>query len=294
MSSPCRPTPRTGEAADARWHRRCPLRTTPGNGDGSCCRRRIPWGFDSTGSRCAACRQPRPTPGWLLDFLTRAEPPPEPVETPSHGAEAVESKQTCKQGDDSADFWLGKALERASGGNRNETGVWLACQLRDAGVSETETRATVLGYARRVRHLGDHPYTDEEALASVEQAYKRPRRETAESQTSKLPVVPTRGVAPGDSTNGAPSSSGVVNLADLRRFFGAVQWAWEPYRVEGVGERAVAFLRMALADGGRSRAELIELAEQEGISRATLDRAKEAAGVVSVDGKWTLSQPCGA
>jgi len=68
----------------------------------------------------------------------------------------------------------------------------------------------------------------------------------------------------------------------------------EPYRVEGVGERAVAFLRMALADGARSRVDLLALATEEGISRATFDRAKEAAGVVSVDGKWTLSQPCGA
>ena len=49
---------------------------------------------------------------------------------------------------------LGKALNRATQGNRNETGLWLACQLRDNGSTEAEAEVVMLDYASRVQGNG--------------------------------------------------------------------------------------------------------------------------------------------
>lgn len=73
-------------------------------------------------------------------------------------------------------YWLEKALGRAEPGNRNDTGLWLACQLRDSGLSSREAESYMLQYARSVKGDG---YTAAEALASLQQAYKAPRREPA-------------------------------------------------------------------------------------------------------------------
>lgn len=42
------------------------------------------------------------------------------------------------------DDLLNKALGKATQGNRNETGFWLACQLRDNGYSEGEAEGIML------------------------------------------------------------------------------------------------------------------------------------------------------
>jgi hypothetical protein len=68
-------------------------------------------------------------------------------------------------------FWLRLALERARPGTRNVTGYWLACRLRDAGVSQEAAEVIVLRYAAQVPP-GDHPYQDREALASLRSAYQ--------------------------------------------------------------------------------------------------------------------------
>ena len=60
-----------------------------------------------------------------LETLSRpAERPPAPASTNGNGR---------GPSDDAGAFWLGKALDQAAPGNRNQTGFWLACQLRDAG-----------------------------------------------------------------------------------------------------------------------------------------------------------------
>lgn len=59
---------------------------------------------------------------------------------------------------DNGQHWLDKALARASEGNRNETGLWLACQLRDSGVSASDTEAVMRQYAARCP-AGTAPYT---------------------------------------------------------------------------------------------------------------------------------------
>lgn len=76
------------------------------------------------------------------------------------------------------DKWLESALQRASEGNRNAVGFYLACQLRDDGISESEARSILLEYAHSVQQ-GKTVYREAEALASLRSAYSRSRRDPA-------------------------------------------------------------------------------------------------------------------
>ena len=71
---------------------------------------------------------------------------------------------------------LQEAVARAQPGNRNATGLWLACQLRDNGLTQTEAEALMRSYAAQVRDLGIELYTETEAINSLGQAYSRPAR----------------------------------------------------------------------------------------------------------------------
>jgi site-specific recombinase XerD len=61
-------------------------------------------------------------------------------------------------------------------GSRNDTGFWLACQLRDNAVPRDEVEEVLLRFQEQVPE-GDHPYTEREARDSLEQAYGRTPRE---------------------------------------------------------------------------------------------------------------------
>lgn len=69
-----------------------------------------------------------------------------------------------------ADRLLDWARRRVTVGTRNATGFALACQLRDNGVSEDTAGAVVMVFQRDAP-AGDHPYTLQEAWASVGQAF---------------------------------------------------------------------------------------------------------------------------
>ena len=75
---------------------------------------------------------------------------------------------------------VSRALE-SSGTGRNDAGFWLASQLRDNGYGQSEAEAVLLDYQRRVPPANTkgqpEPYTRDEALASVQEAYKRTPRE---------------------------------------------------------------------------------------------------------------------
>jgi P4 family phage/plasmid primase-like protien len=72
---------------------------------------------------------------------------------------------------------LEKALQRVGMEGRNNAGFWLACQLRDTGVTEKEARLTMEEYTRRVPPINAkgqrEAYTEREALASLKSAYQR-------------------------------------------------------------------------------------------------------------------------
>ena len=76
-----------------------------------------------------------------------------------------------------ADYWLKKYLAVSSPGNRNANGFELACQLRDAGLSQGEAEGYMIRFAAGVPGNG---YNEAEALASLAQAYKGPRRDAIE------------------------------------------------------------------------------------------------------------------
>jgi hypothetical protein len=102
-------------------------------------------------------------PSWLCELLTPSGHPPRGVPPIHRLAPPGETEQ----------FWLRLALERARPGTRNVTGYWLACRLRDAGLSQEEAETILLHYAAQVP-AGDHPYTAREALASLRSAYQSP------------------------------------------------------------------------------------------------------------------------
>lgn len=87
-------------------------------------------------------------------------------------------------GDEDGDHWLDQALLRAQPGTRNHTGLWLACQLRDAGLDRQSAEGYLLRYAA---HQGQD-YTGAEAVHSLEQAFTRPPREKAMSQSPAAPL----------------------------------------------------------------------------------------------------------
>ena len=76
---------------------------------------------------------------------------------------------------------LRRALDLAATSGRNESGLWLAVQLRDNGQNENETEAVMLRYQRGVgscnRKGEPEAYTVEEVRASIRSAYSRPARE---------------------------------------------------------------------------------------------------------------------
>jgi len=109
--------------------------------------------------------------------------------------------------DDDAGFWLRRALDRATPGHRNEVGFWLACQLRDAGFDEGTAGSVLVEYAARVAGMGDHPYTQAESLASLDQAFTEPPRDPARSAIARSGG--TRGVA-----DVAPTDPGEFNPTD--------------------------------------------------------------------------------
>ncbi len=74
--------------------------------------------------------------------------------------------------------WFNEAVAKATEGNRNSVGFWLACQLRDDGLSQEQAIQVILAYANRLPE-GTSPYTSKEAVASVRSAYSRPPRDRA-------------------------------------------------------------------------------------------------------------------
>lgn len=71
---------------------------------------------------------------------------------------------------------LGEALVRLSLHTRNDTGFWLACQMRDERYTRGAIWKTMRKFAEEVADLGDHPYTLQEAYDSMQSALSQPPR----------------------------------------------------------------------------------------------------------------------
>ncbi len=85
---------------------------------------------------------------------------------------------------------LKRALEQAGNGTRNQTGLWLACQLRDNGLAQLDCEPYMFEFEGRVRDLGNPPYEIDEAMASLAQAFTRAPREPSYRNAESPPISP--------------------------------------------------------------------------------------------------------
>jgi Bifunctional DNA primase/polymerase, N-terminal len=87
--------------------------------------------------------------------------------------------ETSSQVNNNGRIWLDRALARVPAYGRNNSGLWLACQLRDDRIPQGEAQTLLLEFAHLVSKQGAHVYTEREALASLRQAYQRGARGSA-------------------------------------------------------------------------------------------------------------------
>jgi hypothetical protein len=116
------------------------------------------------------------------------------------GAPHQDSMPTV-QGKVDADTLVERALERARHGEgRNNTGFWLACQLRDNEYHQADAEAIMRRFAVSVGPLNTkgiaETYTEADAVASLRQAYARPRREPWTTLAKRV-IVPDLAVLDG-------------------------------------------------------------------------------------------------
>ena len=124
-------------------------------------------------------RQIAVCPEWLLRLIKPPERSASPPPPNGNGHREPEG-----------DFWLGKALAIAQPGTRDETGFWLACQLRDAGLSYPQQETVLRAYAAQCP-AGDHPFSVKEALAKVRSANQRqPRGPASTTRMASITMYP--------------------------------------------------------------------------------------------------------
>lgn len=142
-------------------------------------------------------------PGWLLTLIQS-----KPAKSAYRPAQANQN---------AADYWLSKAQAHARVGNRNDTGLWLACQLRDSGLSISEAKPVMLAYADTVPVPGNG-YNESEALASLESAYSTPPRAPATRQAGAA-IQPAPTLQPSDaidSTKGGYAFERIKQALDMQ------------------------------------------------------------------------------
>ena len=110
-------------------------------------------------------------PKLLEELRKKAEPT-----TKERRAKKRAKRREEKDLDQEAEYLLARALEQATPQTRNNIGFWLYCQLRDAGLAESQADSYRIKYVE-LSPAGDHPYTLAESLLSLKQAYKAPARE---------------------------------------------------------------------------------------------------------------------
>lgn len=112
-----------------------------------------------------------------LSELALPLPPKEQIQSPEQLPKAYTNNHV-----DHGRHWVTQALSRVQVGShdtgRNATGFWLACQLRDDGVSLADAETVMMDYQRNAPK-GDSDYTELEARKSLESAYSKPVREPA-------------------------------------------------------------------------------------------------------------------
>jgi len=116
-----------------------------------------------------------------LDYLAKISQPEKPKQEQPAAVATVPQAVKDDRPHDWGEYFLKQAKLRASVGNRNKTGFWLACQLRDNGYTQGEADQVLRSYATLAPGDG---YTQGEAEDSVKSAYTQPAREPTTSRIS--------------------------------------------------------------------------------------------------------------
>ncbi len=110
-----------------------------------------------------------------------------------------------------------RALDRVAETGRNNAGMWLACQLRDCGFSESVARSVAwAGYVPSTKHNPDgtvDTYTENEWQDTVRKVYRRPAREPWPQTQAALMSEEEEGEDE-YGEGGAPGKSGAKGLSD--------------------------------------------------------------------------------
>lgn len=123
-------------------------------------------------------RQPAPIPPSLRDAILEMQDKKKSDTTRTYAV--ILPTHTVTSSTDpahaSAAHYLDQAVGKASDGNRNDTGLWLALQLRDLRLSESDIRKYAYSY---VDHVGNGTYTDTEIDATIDQVMSQSPRTPA-------------------------------------------------------------------------------------------------------------------
>lgn len=126
-------------------------------------------------------------PAELRQFLGLAHPPKSPA-----SINGTERSTASAGGRVDAERLMRMAIERAGVEGRNNSGLWLACQLRDNGYAKSEALAVMRSYracAPGTNTKGAREaYTEQEVFATVKEAYSRPAREA----WARKPAAPAK------------------------------------------------------------------------------------------------------
>jgi len=213
---------------------------------------------------------------WLDDAEPAALPEAWIVLLPRPRDPALAVVPTSAPDSEDGPYWLDQALLRAREGNRNATGFWLACQLRDCGLDEATTGEWLMQYAQRLG--GD--YTQAEALHSAGSAFKQGPRERAKGRSSGPPVL-VRGSAYtrneyGDDVNEetgeiATDALPVISVTD-RRLRDLVRESIEALgTVESLYQRGGVLLRLKRDDLGRCITDPLDIDALRGMLERSAD-----------------------
>lgn len=113
----------------------------------------------------------------LIDFPAWLEPPKVTLQAPDLPIDAPILPAKAEQ--PGGGKWLKDAISRAGPGRRNAAGFWLACMLRDDGLTLQEAAPIMLAFQSAVAVSADHVYSWNEAKESLKSAYARSPREAA-------------------------------------------------------------------------------------------------------------------
>jgi P4 family phage/plasmid primase-like protien len=201
-----------------------------------------------------------------------------------------------KTSDDPGEYWLTRALSEAGKGNRNRMGFWLACQLRDSGLPESNAGQVLITYSNQVPNGGGDPYTEREALASVKSAYAHPPRKPAKSNRYQASATDS---SPIDSPGDSQEVESLVLLTELgnsrrfsRRFRGELLhdaargwqvWTGKKWETDETG-RVVTLAKRVVDDL------FSEAKETEGQAMATVDAAKNLPDDAPVSERETIKK----